>query len=153
MLNSMVHHPIPTRGFLYHSMGSLPSPVNKDLYSTLDLVLSNFSTPDEALEKLDSGQYVINNSLLSQPRDGDNYSKLQCSKLINSCAVLVAVQDKYQTTTTEKEQYLRSWSCCTACTSKIRLQSNAGKQNDCLACDTVVAIMLQIREPPLLQML
>lgn len=146
MLNSMVHHPIPTRGFLYHSMGSLPSPVNKDLYSTLDLVLSNFSTPDEALEKLGSGQYVINNSLLSQPRDGDNYSKLQCSKLINSCAV-------YQTTTTEKEQYLRSWSCCTACTSKIRLQSNAGKQNDCLACDTVVAIMLQIREPPLLQML
>lgn len=146
MLNSMVHHPIPTRGFLSHSMGSLPSPVNKDLYSTLDLVLSNSSTSDGALEKLGSGQYVINNSLLSQPRDGDNYSKLQCSKLINSCAV-------YQTTTTEKEQYLRSWSCCTACTSKIRLQSNAGKQNHCLACDTVVAIMLQIREPPLLQML
>lgn len=61
MHNSIVNHPISSPGLLSHSMGSMPSPVSKDLYSTVDLVLRNFSIPDGALEKLGSGQYVINN--------------------------------------------------------------------------------------------
>lgn len=76
MHNAIANNPVLPLGFISHSVGLLPSPVNKNLYSTFDLILINFSIPDGALEKLGSGQYVINDWLFSQARGGGNYNKL-----------------------------------------------------------------------------
>lgn len=95
-----VHLPILPLGFILHNMGSLPvmpSPVNQNLYRTCSFGLSHVSTQDEVLKQLESGHYVINNSLLSQP-NGGKCGMLQSSKLINCSAVVVAIQHELQTT-------------------------------------------------------